>query len=180
MTSKDFITRIRDQIRLWLTEPGGEVEIAGDAVDLFGMLSAQPGGLRVVVWVAREQKRGEYEESGLVDRTVHIFVSRGRGFTLQPSDGLVRATAGARKPLYDLVEEVRDLVRGIDLDAETTEVTLDYKGFQPFDLPTERPVDAYQIEFSCGVQLPAPGFYLAWDDLGSPIVLDDQGTLLAA
>jgi len=180
MTTKDFILRIRDDLRSWASAQGGTVEIAGDAVDVFGMLQTKPGGLRAVVWIAREAKRGEFEEAGLVDRTVHVFVSRGRGFALQPSDTLIRPTGGAAKPLYDLVEEVRDVVRGIDMNTETTEVTLDYRGFRPFEMPTDRPVDAYQLEFMCGVQLPGLSVYLAYDDDGSPLLADDEGTLLAA
>lgn len=180
MSIKDFILRLRAELRTWVAAYAGSAEIAGDTVDLFGLLALKPGSVRVVIWIPREGKRGEFEESGMVDRELQIFVSRGRGFAALATDSLIRETAGAGKPLYDLVEEVRELVRAMDLPADTTESTPDYKGFEPFSLPTDRAVDAYQLRFSLGIQLPAAGRHIVWDANDNPIVVDNDNNLMAA
>jgi hypothetical protein len=100
-----------------------------------------------------EAKRGELEEAGFMDRTFMVIVSTGRGFVM-PSDGL-RETGG-HKPISDLLEEARQVLRGIQFSSDTTEVTPDYKGMGIFTLPDGRPVDAWQMEFSIGVQCAAP------------------------
>ena len=45
----------------------------------------------------------------------------------------------------------------MDFTIDETEWTLDYKGFEPFTFrPDDTPLDAYDLEFSLGKQLPVP------------------------
>lgn len=153
MSITEQITYVRDELQDWAAAYGGGCEIAGDIVHAFALLQHKPGSVRCVVWLSGEEKRGEYEEAGFVDRTFTVFVSRGRGFTLEPGDSLTARTAGNAEPLYDLVEEARQVIRGLEFAADETEVTPNFKSIRPFAFPTERPVDAYQIEFSIGSEL---------------------------
>jgi hypothetical protein len=153
-TIREILTVTCDALDAWARKHGGRAEIAGDPAHLFALLSHGPGAVRACIMLRRELKRGEHEEAGYVDRTFIVTISRGRGFTLEPSDALIRqTTVGA--PLFDLAEEARDIVRAIDYPLEDTDWTVDYQSTDLFEFPTENPVDAYQLTFSIGCQLPA-------------------------
>lgn len=153
MKISEILISIEAALKVWAKPHAGTVHLAGDPLHLFSLLGDKPGGVRAAIMVRDGQKRGEYEEAGQEDVTFLVVVSRGRGFKAEPADNLVRGSGGGA-PLYDLVEQIRDVVRGIDLDDETTEVTFDFKGFGPYHNPFEILADAYQLEFSIGRQLP--------------------------
>jgi hypothetical protein len=153
MTIAEHLEFIATALTDWAQETKGRVEIAEDPVHLLGLLATSPGSFRAVVMFDSEEKRGEFEESGGVDRKFIVVVSKGRGFTLQPGDALVRGSAGS-KPLFNLVEEGREVVRGLRFtDEGALEAIPDYKATRRVQLE-ESTVDAYQIEFTTGVQLP--------------------------
>lgn len=152
MTIAEQLQFVRDQLQPWAVEVKGRVEIAADAIHLLGLLATAPGAPRVVILFDAEDRRGEYEELGRVDRKFMVVVSRGRGFALDPGQSLTTGVAGGR-PLYDLVEQAREMIRGLVFDRETTEGIPNYTGTVRFTLE-ENAVDAYQINFSIGVQLP--------------------------
>ncbi len=152
MTISEQLTFIAAQLQPWAAEVKGRVEIAADAVHLLGILATTPGAPRVVVLFDGEEKRGEYEELGRIDRKFIVVVSRGRGFKLDPGAQLTEGQAGG-KALYDLFEEARELVRDMVFDRTTTEGIPNYTGGSRFAME-ENAVDAYQINFSIGVQLP--------------------------
>ncbi len=158
MKNSEILTQITEELHDWASQYGGAAEFAGDAAHLFSILSSKPGGVRAAVWLRSEKKRGDYEESGIVDVTIHVIVSRARGFRIERSETHITETASGQ-PLIDLVEEARDLLRGLDFSVDETEWTLDYKGFEPFTFrPEDKPLDAYDLEFSLGCQLPEPVF----------------------
>jgi len=168
----------------WAAPYGGGCEIAGDIVHAFALLQHQPGSVRAVAWFTGEEKHGSFEEAGSVDRSFIVFISRGRGFALEPGDSLMRETAGGGLPLYDLVEAARQILRGLNFDEVTTAGTIDFRSIKPFAIATERPVDAYQIEFTIQVDLPDPGEIMAKRGLSvysAPITLLGlaEGFLLA-
>lgn len=163
MTIGEQLQFIQQQLRPWADDTKGRLEIAADPVHLLGLLAVSPGAARIVILFDGEEKRGEYEETGRVDRKFLVTVSRGRGFKLDPGDALIEGAAGG-KPLYDLVEEGRELVRALVFDRETTEGMPDYKATRRVQLE-ELTVDAYQIEFTIGTQLPIPN-QVAEDDQG--------------
>lgn len=154
MTIGEHLKFIAAALTDWAQESKGRVEIAADPVHLLGLLGTSPGSPRCVVMFDGEDKRGDFEESGAVDRKFLVVVSRGRGFTLNPGDALTEGSAGG-KPLYDLIEEGRETVRGLRFTAEGALETLpDYKGTRRLQVE-EATVDAYQIEFTTGLLLPA-------------------------
>lgn len=155
MTIKDQANQVRTALGDWARTHGGRAEIAGDLAALFTLLQGRFAGLMVVILFNGEPKRGEYEESGIVDRTFTVVLSRGRGFA-QGGDSFTQGQAG-EAPLFDVAEEAREVVRALEFSEATTEVAVDYKGLQLFEWPTDRPVDAYQFTFSVGTQLPQVG-----------------------
>lgn len=162
MTIATQLKIIRDALDKWARTRKGHAHIAGDPYDMFSMLRMTPGGIRVVVMFHSELKRGEYEESGFVDRTFWVGLSRGRGMKLTPGQDMVEQSAGG-PPLFDLIEEARQAIRNISFESTldigalraTTEDYPNYKGTNPFQMEGYL-MDAYNLEFSIGVQLPAP------------------------
>jgi hypothetical protein len=149
-TYAEQLRSLRDLLAAWARDYGGTAEIAGDAAHLFAMLAQTPGGVRACLWPVSEEIQGA-PEGGRVLRKFWVVLSRGRGFALSPSDSLVSGTAAA-DPLFDLVGDCREVLRGVALDDEQIE----YTGWQPFSLPTDRYVDAYQLQFQVGAQIPEP------------------------
>jgi len=156
MTIAEQLKQISERLAPWAQSVGGRVEIANDPVHAFSILQAKPGAPTAVVQFHDEEKRGEYEEASMVDRTFHVIIYRSAGMKLGKGESLVAGTAGGRA-LYDLAEEVRELVRGISFD-ETTEVTPDYRRTQPYTFQ-DVTFDALQIEFTIGCQLPPVDLY---------------------
>lgn len=150
---------VRDTLQTWAVENGGGAEIVSDPFHLLAMLMTKPAGFRAYVLFVGEAKRGEYEETGAVDRNFGVIISRNRGLTVNPGDALVKGET----PLFELVEGARNAVRSIQfedtlavpLNQLTTEVTPNYLGCEPFPAPDGKMVDAYQLNFAIGSQLPA-------------------------
>jgi hypothetical protein len=152
--------KISDQLKLiqsslvdWQRANKASIEIARDIVHVFGLLTTSPGACRVAIVFREEVKRGEYEETGMVDRKYWLVISQGRSLKLNPADQLTEGHAGG-KPLYDLGEELREELRAFEFDQDTTEVTPDYKGTYPFEADGWL-IAANYLEFTIGTQLPA-------------------------
>ncbi len=152
MTISEQLEQLRDALVDWSVEIKGRVEIAADAIHLLGLLATSPGSPRIVIMFEGETKFGTYEELGKVDRKFMIIVSRGRGFQLDPAAQLIAGSGGGR-PLYQLVEECREVLRGLVFDRETTNGMPDYLGTSRFAME-EAAIDAYQINLSILTQLP--------------------------
>ena len=152
MSITDQLTQLRDALQAWAAKNKGAAEVASDPAHLFALLAQKPAGIRVALLFTGETAR-EPQEGGFVDRTFLIVLTQGRGFQL-PEQALT--TTAGRRPMFEFVEEARQLLRGVQFESETTEVTPDFRSIGLFTLPDGTPVDAYQIEIAIGVQLPAP------------------------
>jgi hypothetical protein len=164
VTIKDQLELVEAQFDGWAKEHSGRVLIATDPADVFTRLTDKPGGVCAFVLFQNEEKFGEYEELGMVNRTYLVIVSRGRGLELDPATNLVRGRAGG-PPLFDLIESARQLLRACDFtppqdeqhhDPENAECVPDYKGARPWRGAADLPLDAYELEFSVLTQLEPP------------------------
>ena len=155
MKLSDQVKAIRTALATWAKEQGGTVEVAGDAAHAFSLLYASPGALRVAIWPNEETAAGTRPEGGRATRKFLVVLSRGRSLALEKSDSLLSYVAGAQ-PLFDLVEDARDLVRGIEFTEGDESAALEYAGWQPLQIPSERILDAYQLTFTLEAQLPEP------------------------
>jgi hypothetical protein len=152
MTIGEQLKQIRDTLAAWAIEVGGKVVLAEDVGELISHLTTSPGAPRVIVMFDSEDKRGEHEELGRVDRKFLVVLSRGRSMRLDTGEALLEGSAGGR-PFYDLLEEAREAVRAIRFDRETTEGIPDYKGIRRVEIAGYL-TDGRQIEFTIGTQLP--------------------------
>lgn len=142
---------------IYCTTNKGAAFICSDLVHLWKLLFDNSQGLKILIMFNGETIRGEFgiaAQMGRVDRQFVVVVSRGRCLTPNdPGKALVNDDFNA-PPLFELVEEIRDVCRAIIFDANWTERPVDFSNVIPF--PTEhtgRIVDAYQISFSVGTQL---------------------------
>ncbi len=157
MKIKDQLAQLKQDATAWTKANPGSVAVASDLSDVLTQLRLQTaaGMVAVSILFYGEKKRGEYEESGMVDRTFWIAMTVSKGMKADASARLTDGAAGA-KPLYELAEDFRDnVIRAASFNAETTEVTPDYKGMDPLVVDGQTLTDTLKLEFSIGVQLPA-------------------------
>jgi uncharacterized protein YbjT (DUF2867 family) len=154
MTIAQQLKATAKALKAWASGNNGVVSIAGDLEGMLTVLREVPGAVRVVVMFHREEKRGDYEERGAVDRYFWVALARGKGLKIETGANLVEGTAGGA-PLFDLVDEARQVIRGLSFDSDTTEVTPDYKGADPLTVNGLTLTDVQRLEFSIGTQLPA-------------------------
>jgi len=155
MRTSDQLKQIKDALELYLIEAGsGHAVVAQDPYQIVDILRQSPGQIKAVVMYHSEVKRGEFEEAGFVDRTFWVVISRSRGLKLEPGASLTDGVSGG-PAMFDIVDDARDVLRGLEFAPETTEVHIDYKGAEPFSVEGYL-TDAYKLEFSIGTQLPEP------------------------
>lgn len=172
MTIKEQLLIVRDRFAAWAQGNSGTVAVASDPYHIVFLLTESPGAMKACVMFHSELKRGEYEESGMVDRTFWVVISRGKGMKIEPGASLTQGVSGSAKAMFDLVEEGRELIRAISFEGPTdlpltTEVTPNYKGAEPFVMEGYL-TDAYRLEFSIGCQLPAV------DEQANPVQPDPE------
>ena len=153
MTIAEQLKGLKETLEGWATSNNAFVMVAGDAVELVGILATKPGDVRAVLYFVQEVPRGSYDELGKVERTFHLVLSRGRSFTLQ-RDGNLTGDASASRPLFDIVEEAREVVRHYTTEATTEDRLVQYLGTRPFNAGGELILDAYQVEFLIVAQIP--------------------------
>lgn len=86
-----------------------------------------------------------------MDRKFWICISRGRGFNADLGKSLTEGVAGG-KPMFILVEEAREEVRGVRLD-DLDETRPYYQGTYPIEMK-DATVDAYYIELILAADIP--------------------------
>ena len=156
MKIKDQLIALQQSATDWTKANPGSVAIATNLDDMLTQLGLQTaaGKVAVVLMFHSETKRGEYEESGFVDRTFWVALTISKGLKADASARLTDGAAGA-KPLYELYEDFRDkVIRSMSFNAETTEVTPDYKGCEPLQVNGITLTDTLKLEFTIGVQMP--------------------------
>lgn len=145
---------IRDGVADWARTRNGSVEIALDLNHLFALLSIKPGGFRAAVIWDRQEKRGEHEEASMVDNFFRVYLSFGRNLKLEKGSALTDGAEGGA-PFADLIEELRDTLRGLAAFDDSTEQTLDFKGaWKATDAHPELLVDSWYCEVSLGGIIP--------------------------
>lgn len=148
---------IQDAMNGWLVAPTqGQAFVVSDLQHLWKLLFNKSSGLKVLIMYAGEEIRQVFEGAailGRVDRRWIVVVSRGRGLYVERGISLTDDNQGG-EPLFNLVEQARDIVRALMLNPASTERPIDYTRIIQF--PTEGTgmiIDAYQIEFTIGTQL---------------------------
>jgi hypothetical protein len=154
MTIREQSELIRETLAEWARTAGGRAAVAGDPAQILEILRIRPDGFVAIISFDSETPRTEYDELGGMDRTFKVVISRGKGFKLDTGESLTDGAAGAG-PLFDLVEQARELLRALPLDPETSlEVLPKYLGTSPYEVQGYL-LDAYEIRLSIGTQIPS-------------------------
>lgn len=155
MTIAEILQAAAEPLKAWTSQQKGRVEIAGDLGGLFRgvyQLSLKPGGVHVFLVALSETNRSGHPEYARTDMQIAAVISRGQTFSFAKADSLTVGAAGGR-PLYDLAEEMREVIRGIRLAEPADEPMFLYTGFNTFD-PGEVILDAFQYNFTVARDLP--------------------------
>ena len=152
--------RIADQLKAlqvalgpWAFNNGGAAFVVSDPSHLWEMAYAASSKLRVLILYSGEEIRGPFSTAAAthrVDRNFVVLVTRGRGFNADRGTSLTD-TVGNDPPLFSLLEEGREIIRG--MVNISVELPVDYKMIRPHSMG-EVIMDAYSIEFSCATDLP--------------------------
>jgi hypothetical protein len=158
ITIRSQLQFIYDTFTIWANTNGQaySVEVVPDMVHMWEQLLNTSQSSRILIMYNGELIRGEFGIAaplGRVDRKFMVVLSRGQSLTFPIATQYLQTTQNA-KPLYEDVEEVRDICRALIFDPNWCEQPVDYLGTTPF--PTDgsgRVLDAVSIEFSVGTQL---------------------------
>ena len=110
---------------------------------------------RILICYNGEQSRGSFEQIARwhrVDRSWLVAVTKGRGYYSQRGDTLSNHL-NVEMPLFDVVENVRDVVRFMETISEETPMP-DYRGIKPMQLGN-LVVDGYLIEITTANDIPS-------------------------
>ncbi len=153
MTIAAQLKIIQQVLGPWAAENGGAAFVASDPEHMWAMAFSASSKLRVIVTYMGESNRGDFAMGAIlrrVDREFVVLITRGRGFSYPRGDTLTD-TVGNALPMFQLVEEGRELIRSI-LNL-SVELPLDFKAVKPHAMG-QLIMDAYSIEFSAAVDLP--------------------------
>ena len=131
---------------------GGVADVVSNLRDLWFQASQSSQKPRILICYNGESARGDFSVANYnhrVDRQWIVAVTRGRGWLANRGDSLYKTTT--QDPLYDVVEEVRELLRCMIGISE--EFPIDFKRISPMN-SQNKALDAYAIEFSTANDIP--------------------------
>lgn len=146
---------IQAALQDWVGQWGGTAVIASNLRDLWSQSSINSQHPRILICYNGEVARGSFEQMSRfhrVDRSWLVAVTKGRGFFAQRGDSLSNAEV-TEMPLYDVVENVRDLVRFMDNISEETPHP-DFRSIKPMQMGN-MVVDGYTIEITTANDIPS-------------------------
>ena len=146
--------QIVDVLNPYATKSGGVAVTVSNLQMLWAQASMASDRPRILICYNGETSRGDFSVANVnhrVDRTWVVAVTRGRGWNADRGSSLYK-TVGNADPFYDVVEEVRELLRCMIGISE--EFPIDYKRVSPMS-SGNKALDSYAIEFSCAVDIPA-------------------------
>jgi hypothetical protein len=138
-----------------VTSYGGTAAVVSNLRDLWNQSSMDSQVPRILVCYNGETARGTFSQVSpwhRVDRNWTIAVTKGRGFYAARGAGLFDGTA-TEPPLYDVVETIREIIRGMQNISEETPGP-DYRGIKPMQMGNIV-VDGYTIEVTTANDIPS-------------------------
>lgn len=146
-------TQIAALLQPYAKKSGGDAQIVSNLKMLWmqaGMANDRP---RILICYNGESIRGEFAVAAFnhrVDRQWVVAVTRGRGWNATRGTSLYK-TVGNADPFYDVVEEVRELIR--TMTGVSEEFPVDFKRISPMS-SENKALDSYAIEFSTSNDIP--------------------------
>lgn len=129
------------------------VFIASDKIHAWEILKNRPGTCKIAVGFEGEKARVNFpggDITGRVNQTYYAIISRGRGLQQVRSDNLIYGSGGGL-PLFDLAEQMRDLLRVLNFNPTNDEPT-NYVGLEEWN-EVSFDIDAFICRIWIGTQL---------------------------
>jgi hypothetical protein len=136
---------------------GARAYVASDFVHCWEILLNKPGTCKIAILFEDEKARVNFaggDITGRVNRYIDVMISRGRGLKDIRADNLT-VGAGDGRPLFDLAEEMRDVLRLIRFNPVTDEVP-DYIGLGRWGKDEGFNLDAFKCSIWIGTQINLP------------------------
>lgn len=136
----------------WAVNNNGISFIASDLAHLWKLAWSASDKVKAIICYMGEDIRGDFSVAaalGRVDRQWTVVITRGRGFNANRGDSLTETMQNAA-PLYELVDQARDLIR-VMINA-SNELPVDFKTIRTMQTG-DVIMDAYMIEFSLATDL---------------------------
>jgi hypothetical protein len=149
--------QIQQLLSPWAVAAGGSAEVVSNLQMMWNQATMDTQKPRLLIVYNGETIRGEFAVAAFnhrVDRQWIVAVTRGRGWNANRGDSLYK-TVGNADPFYDVIEEVRELIRSMIGISE--EFPVDYKRISPMS-SANKALDAYGIEFSTANDIPGITF----------------------
>jgi hypothetical protein len=150
MTIAEQLKAIAAVLRPWAERNRSSVTILSDQVHLLELLRLKPGAVLIGLLFESETVRGEWDNLGRVDRAYKVIVTRGRGLKLDSGESLV-GTSSEDRPVFELVEEARELVRTAEIGE--VEGRPEYRGIGQYELQGAI-FDGWEVRFVIGTAIP--------------------------
>ena len=146
---------IKEALEEYVTSMGGVVEIVSSEKMFYRPDATDSQTARVLICYGGETARGSFSQKGWwhrVDRNWKIAVTRGRGFFQVRGESLYEHDV-QETPLYDVVENIRDIFR---LQQNISEETpgCDYAGITPMSFGN-LVIDGFIISGSTANDIPS-------------------------
>jgi len=133
--------------------------IASDTIHAWEILKNRPGTCKIAVGFEGAKARVNFpggDITGRENQNLYAIISRGRGLSQTRSDNLIYGSGGGL-PLFDLAEQLRDMLRSVKFDPTTDEypdyVSLDEWG----NKEVGQVIDAFACRIWVGTQLTPTG-----------------------
>lgn len=146
---------LKDELDTYAQQYGGTAEVVSNLKDLWANVHINSQSPRILIVYAGEVARGSFsqiEPWHRVDREWHIAVTKGRGWYTQRGDHLFNHEQ-EEKPLYDVVEEIRDAVRWMTTISEENPGP-DFRKIEPMSYGAMA-VDGYLIKITTANDTPS-------------------------
>lgn len=158
---KFIVSSIKNKVTAMQSYLDGRVDsapafVASDKIHAWEILKNRPGTCKIAVGFEGSKARVNFpggDITGRENQTYYAIISRGRGLNQVRSDNLIYGSGGGL-PLFDLAEQMRDMLRGIRFDPNTDEVT-DYVGIEEWN-EVSFDIDAFICRIWVGTQMPMP------------------------
>ena len=153
------MSSIKSQCQAILEALDGKIDsapayIASDFVHAWEILLNKPGTAKIAILFEDEKARVNFaggDITGRVNRYIDVIISRGRGLNQVRSANLTDGTGGGR-PLFDMAEDMRDVLRLIRFNPVSDEVP-DYIGLGRWGKDEGFNIDAFKCSIWIGTQL---------------------------
>ena len=155
ITISDEANLIQGQLQLFIDTYGGSAEIVSNLKELWNQSTISSDLPRILIVYNGETSRGSFSQISpwhRVDRSWTVAVTKGRGYYSSRGAGLSDSTA-TETPLYDVLETVRDIIRGMTTISEETP-SPDYRSIKPMQMGN-LVVDGYVIDFTTANDIPS-------------------------